>query len=271
MPLVNPLAVTTNTYHGYPLEAALRGIRQAGFTAVEIAAVRGWSEHLAPDASPDEIARLRALLDQHGLRAVSLSGHSDLTTDAGVAQFLNALETAVRLGIPIVNTGIGGHAGGGEDERAFLARIGRVAEAAAARGIVVALETHGSILGTGAQGAALLARIGHPALRLNYDTANVIYYAGVRPEEDLVHALPYLAHVHLKDKIGGPGVWNFPPLGQGEIDFPRILRTLRDGGYTGPLSVEIEFQGEPWPPLPEVDRAVQASYAYLQRVIAEIG
>jgi len=49
------------------------------------------------------------------------------------------------------------------------------------------------------------------------------------------------------------------------------VRPLRDGGYTGPLSVEIEFQGEPWPPLPEVDRAVQASYAYLQRVIAEIG
>ena len=32
------------------------------------------------------------------------------------------------------------------------------------------------------------------------------------------------------------------------------------GGFKGPLSVEIEFHGEPWPPLKDVNRAMKASY-----------
>ena len=39
-----------------------------------------------------------------------------------------------------------------------------------------------------------------------------------------------------------------------------MLRILEQGGYTGPVSVEIEFVGEPWPPLAEVNRAMKASY-----------
>jgi hypothetical protein len=38
---------------------------------------------------------------------------------------------------------------------------------------------------------------------------------------------------------------------------------LEAGGYSGPLSVEIEFQGEPWPPLTEVTEAMARSRAHL--------
>jgi len=67
-------------------------------------------------------------------------------------------------------------------------------------------------------------------------------------------------HVHLKDKLGEGKVWNFPAIGEGDIDFARVLGILDKGGYTGPVSVEIEFVGEPWPPLAEVNRAMRASH-----------
>lgn len=262
-----PLGASTQCYHGYGLVAALDGIARSGFRGVEISAVVGWTEHLKPGASPSELAALRAALDARGLHLVSMSGHSDLTTPEGASQFRRALDTAAALGIRVVNTGIGGHEGGDEDEAALLRNVGSIADHAAALGIVVALETHGSLLATGQMGADLIRRIGRDDVRLNYDTANVIFYGGVRPERDVVAALPFLASIHLKDKRGGKGVWDFPALGEGEIDFAAILETLRAAGYAGPLSLEIEFQGEPWPALSEVDRAVRASHEHLQKLL----
>jgi sugar phosphate isomerase/epimerase len=259
--------VSTNCYHGYDLEAALSGIARSGFRGVEIAAVAGWTQHLTPGAADAEIDSLRESLGRHGLYLIGMSGHSDLTTPEGVGQFKRALDTAQKLGVTLVNTGIGGHEGGGEDEAAFLKLIPEVADYAAERGIVVALETHGSALATGQQGAGLVRRIGRENVRINYDTANVIFYGDTRPEDDIAAAIPYLACVHLKEARGGKGVWDFPALGEGKTDFARILRSLRDGGYAGPLSLEVEFQGEPWPPVGEVDRSVKASFEHLRRLL----
>ena len=59
---------------------------------------------------------------------------------------------------------------------------------------------------------------------------------------------------------------NFPPIGQGRVDFRRILRILEEGDYAGPLSVEIEFYGYPYPPLDEITAAVRASHDYLETI-----
>ncbi len=70
--------------------------------------------------------------------------------------------------------------------------------------------------------------------------------------------IPYLANVHLKDKRGGKGVWDFPEPGRrARSTSPASSAIARGGGYRGPLSVEIEFQGEPWPPLAEVDACMK--------------
>ena len=38
----------------------------------------------------------------------------------------------------------------------------------------------------------------------------------------------------------------------------------RAAGYAGPYSVELEFSGEPWPPLDEVNEAMRQSYEHLR-------
>ena len=92
-----------------------------------------------------------------------------------------------------------------------------------------------------------------------------IRFGAVRAEDDLPHALPWVALSHLKDKIGGRRVWNFPALGSGHVNFARVLRMFQRAGYTGPYSVEVEFKGHPWPPLAVVNRALARSYKYLNR------
>jgi sugar phosphate isomerase/epimerase len=68
--------------------------------------------------------------------------------------------------------------------------------------------------------------------------------------------------VHLKDKRGGKGVADFPPLGDGDIDIPRILQTLADAGFDGPVSMEIEFTDYSWPPFEQCISEARRSKAY---------
>ena len=91
-------------------------------------------------------------------------------------------------------------------------------------------------------------------------------YGGVRAEDDLPAIADRVANVHLKDSRGGKGEWDFPAIGEGHVDFARVLEILRGAGYEGPYAVEVEFSGEPWPPLDEVTAAMRASREALARV-----
>jgi len=258
----NPLAGHTNSYHTYGFDEALRGIAAAGFKHVELSAVPGWTEHVNLDGTEE----VRQKLDEHGLTPVSLSGHSDLTTRDGLEHGLRAVRWAAEYGIPIVNTAVGGHASKEESEDAFLGQIGELADAAEKAGIVVALEIHGDIMASGRKTLPLLEKIGRDSVKVNYDTANVEFYSGDKAVDDLEAIAPHLAHVHLKETAGGKGVWDFGAIGSGSVDFRRVLEILEEAGYDGPLSVEIEFQGEPWPPLAEVDESMRRSYEHLGRL-----
>jgi L-ribulose-5-phosphate 3-epimerase len=258
--MASPLAGHTNTYHTYGFDEALAGIAEAGYTHVELSAVPGWTEHVDLDADPADV---RHRLDEHGLEPVSLSAHSDLTTAGGLEHGIKGVRWAADFGIPIVNTAVGGHQSADENEAAFLANVDELASAAEDAGVVVALEIHGDIMASSDVTLPLLERIGRDSIKVNYDTANVEFYSGERAVDDLPKITPHLAHVHLKDTTGGKGNWNFPALGSGTVDFARVLQILRDAGYTGPLSVELEFQGEPWPPLGEVTESMRRSRDHL--------
>jgi L-ribulose-5-phosphate 3-epimerase len=251
------LAGHTGSYYSYAFDDALAGLAEAGYRAVELSAVPGAIEHVDVHGDPAEV---RARLEHFGLDAVSISGHSDLTTAAGLEHGLAVVRWAERFGVPIVNTAIGGHAHVEESAEAFLANIGPLADAAQAAGLVLALEIHGDLMASGERSLPLLDRIGHPAVKVNYDTANVEYYSGVRAEDDLPAIADRVANVHLKDMRGEKGQWDFPAIGEGHIDFGRVIAILRAAGFDGPYAVEVEFTGElPWPPLDEVNAAMRAS------------
>lgn len=257
------LAGHTNSYHTYSLDEALQGIAAAGFKYVELSAVEGWTEHVPLDATAAQVAEIQQKMAALGLQPASLSGHSDLTTAHGLAVGKQAVDLCGKFGLTILNTAIGGHYSENEDKDAFMRHIHELADYAAARGVTISLEVHGDIMASGALSAPLIAQIGRPNVGINYDTANCVFYGDVQAVDDLRAAAPHLVHVHLKDKIGGKKEWNFPAVGEGEVDFAGILKILNEVGYSGPLSVEIEFAGLPWPPLAEVNRSMAVSYRTL--------
>ncbi|MBC7217413.1 MAG: sugar phosphate isomerase/epimerase [Candidatus Caldatribacterium sp.] len=259
------LAVSTNTYHGFSLEEALEGIARAGFRWVELSCVVGWTEHFRCDQAKEaDLVALRKKIESFGLSVASLSAHSNLATEEGRAYLSSALFCAQVLGAQVVNTGTVDR----ESDVVLLEKnLELLSREAEAFGVFVGLEVHGDVFSTGAKLRGLLEKLRLPRVGINYDTGNVIFYGNTRPEEDIVSCLPYIVHMHLKDKRGGYKVWDFPPLGEGTVDFPRIFKLLRQSGKEIPLSVEIEFDGLFRHPRLLVDEAVQQSFRYLQSIV----
>lgn len=270
--MADRLTASTNSFHPYSLEDALAGIAAAGVTSVELSSVPGWTEHVRRHAGPEEVGYVKDKLEEYGLTAVSLAGHSDLVSDTGVAEFRRALELGRLLGVSMVTTSTGGHDASSEGDLAeqraqFLRRIGPLCDEAAELGITICFETHGGLLATGAMAVELLDAIGKENTGINYDPGNVIYYGGERPEQDILRCADRVVHMHVKDQIGGQGNWNFPVVGTGEVDFSAIFAQLDRVGFNGPASIEVEFQGEPWPALDDVTAAVTASATFLRQFV----
>ena len=79
---------------------------------------------------------------------------------------------------------------------------------------------------------------------------------------------PYLYGLHLKDLAVKDGLqldFSYCPLGEGDVDFPAILRSLRDRRSDAVLSVATHFV----PPSGLREEAMRINYANLKRLIAE--
>ena len=120
------------------------------------------------------------------------------------------------------------------------------AELAASEGIVLGLENeHACYLGTGAQTARVLEKIGSPAVRSIWDPGNA-FFDGERPYPVGYESIKtFIAHVHVKDAAVPEGATQpeWTVVGEGQIDWSGQIGALRDSGYQGYLSLETHYHG----------------------------
>jgi sugar phosphate isomerase/epimerase len=108
-------------------------------------------------------------------------------------------------------------------------------------------------LETGQESAdALLSFIGAARrnnLFINFDPANMILYGTGNPIEALKKVGKYVRSVHCKDgkwaKIPGQEWGQEVALGEGDVNMELYLRTLKEIGYRGPLTIEREIAHDP--------------------------
>ncbi|MGQ9555196.1 MAG: sugar phosphate isomerase/epimerase family protein [Anaerolineae bacterium] len=261
--MFNPIACMTAGYPGHGLERVLEGIAKAGFQYIEL--IADPQRTSVDNLSESRLNSLRRQIANAGLFPISVAGHTNLVAPDGVAAFKRRMELAAAVGARIVNTG-SGHTETKEEEERFFSIMPGLIKYAERSGIVIAFETHGGLTGTGKDARRTLERLGSPMCKVNYDTANVIYYRGKRPEQDIADIADQVVHVHLKDKIGGEMEYNFPPLGEGTIDFRPVVSALQASGYLGPYSVEIEVEGERTPE--EEDALRRQLYSFTAELLA---
>jgi sugar phosphate isomerase/epimerase len=103
--------------------------------------------------------------------------------------------------------------------------------------------------------------VGRDNLFVNFDPANMILYGTGEPIEALRKIGRYVKSVHCKDgkwaKKPGEEWGQEVPLGEGDVNMERYLSTLKEIGYTGPLTIEREIAQEPERQKAEIGHAVR--------------
>ncbi len=98
-------------------------------------------------------------------------------------------------------------------------------------------------------------------LKINFDPANMILYGTGEPIEALRQVGKHVRSVHCKDGTWSdkPGeTWGREvPLGKGDVDIEAYLRTLKEIGYEGPLTIEREIPQDPERQLTEIGNAIE--------------
>lgn len=215
--------------------------------------------------TPEEGPHARAALERHGLEVSAVQVGMDLGNPHLLAQLDTAVGRAVEeFGARLVL--VSAHAGRHGMRTAHDALF-QAGDVAARHGAVLMLETHPDLVTNGAVGAVTMRAVNHPHVRINWDPANVHFYnERCDGNREFELALPYIAAVHLKDTGGGFHSWDFPALGEGVVDFGYLLRRLRETGFRGPCTLEIEgSKDERLTPGEYVGR-VQRSIEYLRRL-----
>ena len=112
----------------------------------------------------------------------------------------------------------------------------------------------------------VIDEIGSKNLRALWDPANAMRSGGKPYPEDYLHIAQYIAHVHVKD-VSTEGEPHMVPIGQGEIDYHSIFRSLIDDGFSGVLSLEPEFVD----PRGGRPGGLEKSYTGTKRILQDIG
>lgn len=98
-------------------------------------------------------------------------------------------------------------------------------------------------------------------LFINFDPANMILYGTGEPIAALKKVGKYVRSVHCKDATWSdqPGkTWGCEvPLGKGQVGMENYLRTLKEIGYDGPLTIEREIPQDPDRQKAEISHASQ--------------
>lgn len=256
------------------LETALTEGRKIGYQGFELG-----------NKFPRETAALRKVLGEHGLELVS-GWYSGRLARRSVEEEIEAVGPHLKLlaegGAKVMVYGEVADSIQGspqplykrprffttEQWDGYADRLTRFARHTLAHGVRLAYHHHmGAYVEAPADVDELMRRVG-PEVGLLYDTGHMTF-AGGDAVAMLAKHVHRVCHVHCKDvrpdviRLARNNNWSFLESvingaftvpGDGVVDFPAVIRLLRDNGYTGWLVVEAEQ-----------DPVVAPSYAYADK------
>ena len=267
--------ICNELFEGWEFGRVCRTVKALGYDGLELAPFT-----LAPtitDLSPERRRELRTMIRDAGLATIGLHWllakteglyltHPDPSVRRRTADYLKALGEATRdlggnvmvLGSPRQRDLLPGvdHATACDYAAEVL---GEALPTIGAAGVELCLEplapTETDFLNTIAQANDLIARIGHPALRLHLDVKAQSSDPGGSVPDLFARFAPTAGHVHVQDPNGrGPGM--------GATDFGPILWALVQSGYDRWVSVEVFDYA------PGADETARKSLECLRRAMA---
>jgi sugar phosphate isomerase/epimerase len=226
------VACSTLCFARYPLDQALRIIGELDFSKVDVAI-----HEKGPHLRPSEVAQDVALATQRIRIGPSLSPSAfSVEIEAEGEEFIRQLRAVCRLArLSNVTTVTLPAAASGTSPEAEVQRLQRLVHMAQAEGVIFCVETRiGTLTESPNVAADLCDRV--DGLGLTLDPSHLL--AGPNQGQNYDIVFPYVRHVHLRDS--GRSMDKFQVrVGQGEIEYGRIIAQLARHHYERLLTVEI--------------------------------
>lgn len=237
------------------LEEAVRLAANAGFDAVDIR-MRDDGIHITPDISDAEAEKVRKMVEDAGLHVSGLTTYWEVgrveraAAAVELAGIERSLHTATVLGAKFMRVSSADYERCYDYEvcrAAFRDQIMRVAEMAAAHGVIVTPEQHGGrYIASAGQCLDMLRGLEHPNLGIVFDPGNAVSEGFERPWVQVRMLGRWIKNVHVKNRMtaaGEPRQHERLPGGnvrvdEGVLDWDAIAEELKAIGYDGYLTAE---------------------------------
>jgi sugar phosphate isomerase/epimerase len=229
--------------------------RRFGYDGIEPRLDSGHTHGIEVGLSAGQRLSIREEVEAGGIElaclATSITYADPAKSDQMIRQTIERIDLAGDLGVPVIRV-FGGriHPGivsrvlkrnnpvGVAREKAIdlLARsLAEVADHAKERGVTVCIETHDDWCDP-AHIAAVLQRVNHEAIAVNWDIMHPVRSANVSMDDAFQALKPWIRHLHIHD--GSKTASGMLPIGTGDIDHRRALEQLKTIGYDGFISGE---------------------------------
>jgi sugar phosphate isomerase/epimerase len=231
----------------------------------------GYCHVTSLDTDPKEIQEMCA---KAGVKISGLSSHSDLLNpEWGVLYARRGVRYARALGVTVVQITEDMYPPKWMSEQDAYAvmkiNLRAIAETCAENGVYIGIEQHGPYTAKIKSLTRILDLVDSPWIRVNYDCGNT-FLSGEDPYAMLEAVISKVVHVHAKDistkqaaaergKVTGTAVGC--ACGDGEIDWHRIVKRLKQAGYKGVLSVECGTEDQAKRSLAYLTQVLQAENA----------
>ena len=229
---------------------------------------KGWTEHVFPDQSFASLCHVQDKLKELDLVPFAMSGHTNLMDADRLPDFIMNMRLAHFFGCKYIVSSIG------EAHLKDKAKTGNEVLVQNIKGLIPHLKENGLMLvlelhgehATGTIMNEIVTAVNSNLVKINYDTANCVFYGNVDAADDIDTCMDNVAYLHIKDKAGARDAWDFPALGKGYVDFKTLFNKLDKANNDAPLSLEIEFTAKGPKDLDEINTAVKESAAYLENL-----
>ena len=267
--------------------------KQLGYDGVELMAKR---PHVSP-VDYDDVARqrLRARLDQLGLKLVALAAYTDFTAGMdkpGIPQveihaaYLGEVARLARdLGTNVVRVFTGYERPGIPYDQQYATVVAglRLAGQQAARyGVTLAVQNHHDIAVSPEAMYWLLNEVNHPNVKLAWDAWSPTVL-GLTPEQirqSILKLKPFIVHTTAAQYISVQRYRYLPdlvqytkaeaenlevPMGPGIIDYDSFFSSLKEIGYRGYVAYEICAVTEGGGSIENLDRTARQFLEYMKK------
>ncbi len=279
----------------YSVTEAIELFHRIGADGAEIVVQDGYCSGIPRNCDGQTLARVKGCAEDNGMEISCLTPYNSYFNSldeeqrqAEVADIRRVIGYCEYLGAHYIRI-YGGNLVAGDTRdleqrrNRLIASMRELGDLAGEKDVTLVIENHFNTMAVSAKDSADLIRdIGHPAVRILYDQANLTFTENEPWEVAIPLQQEYVSYMHVKDLVFLEGKSfvssevSHPDesqrnvktriVGEGVVPWPEILKAVKERGYDGWLSLEYERRWHP-DDIPDASIGMKKSIEYLKTIM----